>query len=105
MPVPEELVSNRWRIATAVVTLSSLGLGLLATSQAPPRLDNPSLPLVRSVPPQIDGSLVPEGSRPVDLLGNEVTPAIANYKLDPSGTLYEEHSPDTELPRLTNPKS
>jgi hypothetical protein len=42
---------------------------------------------------------------PVDLLGNEVTDAVATYKLDATGSLYETHSPQTELPRLGSPKS
>jgi hypothetical protein len=41
----------------------------------------------------------------VDLYGNEVTDAIATYSLDPAGSLYELHSPQTELPRLASPKS
>ena len=41
----------------------------------------------------------------VDLYGNEVTDAIATYSLDPGGSLYELHSPQTELPRLGSPKS
>jgi hypothetical protein len=41
----------------------------------------------------------------VDLYGNEVSDAIATYSLDPAGSLYELHSPQTELPRLGAPKS
>ena len=41
----------------------------------------------------------------VDLYGNEVSDAVAKYELDPSGSLYELHSPQTELPRLASPKS
>ena len=40
-----------------------------------------------------------------DLYGNEVTDAIATYAFDRSGSLYELHSPQTELPRLGIPKS
>jgi hypothetical protein len=40
-----------------------------------------------------------------DLYGNEINDAIATYTLDPSGSLYELHSPQTELPRLGIPKS
>lgn len=40
-----------------------------------------------------------------DLYGNEVTDAIATYTFDRSGSLYELHSPRTELPRLGIPKS
>jgi hypothetical protein len=39
-----------------------------------------------------------------DLYGNEVIEAVARYKLDDDGSLYEVHSPQTELPRLTSPK-
>jgi hypothetical protein len=42
---------------------------------------------------------------PVDLYGNEVTAAVAQYKLDGRGALYELHSPQTELPQLAPPKS
>lgn len=41
----------------------------------------------------------------MDLYGNEVTEAVAKYLLDSRGALYEEHSPQTEVPRLAGPKS
>jgi hypothetical protein len=41
----------------------------------------------------------------MDLYGNEVTDAIATYTFDQAGSLYELHSPQTELPRLGIPKS
>lgn len=44
-------------------------------------------------------------ARAVDLYGNEVDEAVAEYKLDAGGGLYETHSPQTELPRLGAPKS
>jgi hypothetical protein len=40
-----------------------------------------------------------------DLYGNEITDAVARYRLDAEGSLYEQHSPRTELPRLGPPKS
>lgn len=48
-----------------------------------------------------------EGGREnsVDFYGNDVTSAIATYKLDTSGSLYEEHSPRTALPRLAPPEA
>jgi hypothetical protein len=46
-----------------------------------------------------------EAETPVDLYGNEVTEAVAQYTMDPAGSLYEVHSPQTELPRLGSPKS
>jgi len=41
----------------------------------------------------------------VDLYGNEITDAVAQYELDSTGSLFELHSPQTELPRLPSPKS
>ena len=40
-----------------------------------------------------------------DLRGNEVSDAVATYKLDALGSLYEEHSPTTEIPKLGEPRS
>lgn len=40
-----------------------------------------------------------------DIFGNPVTSAVATYQLDAAGSLYELHSPQTELPRLAPPKS
>jgi len=40
-----------------------------------------------------------------DLRGNRVNDAVAKYKVDAAGGLYELHSPQTELPRLAPPKS
>ena len=37
--------------------------------------------------------------------GNEINDALATYTFDESGSLYELHSPQTELPRLGIPKS
>jgi hypothetical protein len=46
-----------------------------------------------------------DASDGVDLFGNEVSDAVARYKLDRGGSLYEVHSPRTELPRLSPPSS
>ena len=46
-----------------------------------------------------------EDDSDVDLYGNDVTEAVAKYKLDSDGSLYELHSPQTQLPRLGSPKS
>jgi len=40
-----------------------------------------------------------------DLYGNDVTAAVARYKLDAAGSLYEAHSPQTQLAKLGSPKS
>ena len=41
----------------------------------------------------------------LDLQGDEVSPALAAYGIDRDGNLFEVHSPQTELPRLPQPKS
>ena len=41
----------------------------------------------------------------IDLLGNDVNDAVARYRFDASGALYEVHSPQTEIPKLGAPKS
>ena len=46
-----------------------------------------------------------ESDGTIDLYGNDVTDAVAKYSLDATGSLYEVHSPQTELPRLGSPKS
>jgi len=46
-----------------------------------------------------------EGAGIPDLYGNEVSDAVARYKADGAGALYEVHSPQTEVPRLGSPKS
>jgi hypothetical protein len=52
-----------------------------------------------------DDAEAPDEPDAVDLYGNEITDAVAKYKLDASGMLYELHSPDTEVPRLKPPKT
>lgn len=43
-----------------------------------------------------------DGTR-TDLHGNRIQDAVATYRLDPAGSLYEIHSPQIELPRLKPP--
>jgi len=47
----------------------------------------------------------PNEDEVTDVLGNRVTPAVATYQFDAAGSLYELHSPQTQLPRLGSPKS
>lgn len=70
----------------------------------------PPLPAVYTATPAgidapADHRPADEESGAVDLYGNEVTDAIATYSIDPAGSLYELHSPQTELPRLGSPES
>ncbi len=56
------------------------------------------------VPASDEAVATPWHEVPPDLYGNEVRQAIAKYKVDPTGALYEEHSPETEVPKLAPPK-
>ena len=51
------------------------------------------------------GRALSEDDEDEDLLGNPVSPAVATYKFDATGSPYETHSPQTELPRLGSGKS
>lgn len=67
------------------------------TAQAPARVGE-----VLGVPPvETDDSSDPR----VDLLGNEVENAVADYRIDHGGAVYERHSPETAVPRLGSPTS
>jgi hypothetical protein len=37
----------------------------------------------------------------IDVYGNEIQDAVGDYRVDPRGDVYENHAPDTEVPRLT----
>ena len=39
----------------------------------------------------------------IDLFGNEVDDALADYRFDTGGDIYERHSPETAVPRLGSP--
>jgi hypothetical protein len=39
----------------------------------------------------------------LDLRGNEIARPVAGYRIDQHGSLYEVHSPQTEVPRLKSP--
>jgi hypothetical protein len=75
------------------VTLASIGWA------RKPVLPAPHAPQFRAVAPI---SLERQPRR--DLYGNEVNDAVATYKVNQRGALYEEHSPRTELPRLSSPR-
>ena len=40
----------------------------------------------------------------VDLNGNEVDPAVGDYRVDRRGDMYERHAPDTALIHLSAPE-
>jgi hypothetical protein len=85
----------------AVVTpqlVTSSQSTVLAATRTTPATDRVDLPLRE---PDERG----EEDNLRDFYGNDVTSAIAKYTFDATGSLYEVHSPQTELPRLASPKS
>ena len=96
------------RIAIGLTVTAALVIG--AAVRAPQSGTPPSgiQPVSTVFAPQ-GGSTAPgpsvdaEGQR--DLNGNDVTDAVATYRLGADGSLYEAHSPQTELPKLGPPKS
>ena len=59
----------------------------------------------RSTPAVVAASRDSANQGDVDSYGNEVTPAVAEYSLDPAGNPYELHAPQIELPHLAAPQS
>ena len=39
----------------------------------------------------------------IDRYGNEIEEAVGDYRIDPGGDVYESHSPDTAVTRLSVP--
>ena len=80
-------------------------------------LRSPAEPFIASTPPIASEELTSAPRRvqrpghgddedgATDFYGNEISDAVARYKLDAAGTLYETHSPQTDMPRLASPKS
>jgi hypothetical protein len=90
-------------IVVATVMPFVMGSAFLTSwlpSQTVPAMENP-LPAKTSQP----SSATDDDDADADVLGNPVSDAVAKYKFDATGSLYELHSPQTELPRLADPKS
>jgi len=69
-----------------------------------PEPQPPRAPVARVEPTPSD-DISEDADVLIDLYGNDVSPAVATYSFDALGSLYEEHSPQTELPRLGSPKT
>jgi hypothetical protein len=94
------------RIGLVVIVPTAL-VGAALTPQVKLPHVLPSRPMVamHDLPGTTDSTRQDPADNPVDLYGNEVTDAVAKYKLDAAGTLYELHSPQTEVPHLGSPKT
>jgi hypothetical protein len=105
------------RMAIGLIWLLSLvlGRGGWQPTVASPAATSSAEITAQSVQPTgtvIGGSLVegtdsaasedPEDPK-VDLFGNEVEEAIADYRIDVRGSVYERHSPETAVQKLGSP--
>ena len=59
-----------------------------------------AFPTLPPEPPAVEDEPVSE----YDLRGNEILRPVERYSIDHRGTLYELHSPQTEIPRLSPPE-
>jgi len=113
------MVDRRVRVALRVVWVALIPM-LIGYARVAPRLTTPQHQSI--VKPAQTGTLLPSSTGPlpqrhfvparerededeIDLYGNDVSDAVAKYKLDSDGSLYELHSPQTQLPRLGSPRS
>lgn len=104
---------TRTRLARWVVVLPLLSVcgvfapQLVTPSRSPALLATATTPASDQVDlfPDVPDARSDDDDGMADLYGNEVTSAVAKYSYDATGSLYELHSPQTELPRLGSPKS
>ena len=85
-----------------LLTASTVTPSQPAPSARPHRIAAPNDLDAREPAPDLDRQ---DSDGTVDLYGNEVSDAVAKYRIDTTGSLYELHSPRTELPKLRSPKT
>jgi hypothetical protein len=109
----------KWAVLVLVGAVAIVRFALLGAMSAslevtpPPLVAHYGVQLPRS--PSHDGTervpgpfLNPDGDREdagtvTDLEGDEVTSAVATYRIDRQGNLYELHAPHTEVAHLSSP--
>lgn len=103
-------LSTAWVIACLAVPPM---LADWLSPSGPPIVVPPRFRQVQPAPPVVSDpasqwrSRIPrpeDVSGQLDVYGNEITRPVATYRVDARGTLYEVHSPHTEVPRLPAPK-
>ena len=83
----------------ALIAVAGLAFGAGSLVTPPPVTSS------RSQLPVAEASRDSADEQDVDAYGNEVSDAVAEYSLDPTGALYEVHAPQVEIPKLGSPKS
>ena len=103
------------RMAIGVIWVVSFAAGREMWLTTPPspiaatsaEITAPAAPAAEAVAgePLVEADDPDEGPDPrFDLFGNEIEEAVADYRIDLRGGLYERHSPDTAVPRLGVPE-
>ncbi len=65
-----------------------------------------SIPLVEDATADEAASTAePYTQRQFDVYGNQIDEAVGDYRVDPRGDLYEQHSPDTAILKLGPPSA
>jgi hypothetical protein len=96
------------RVAMGVMWMCSLLLGRAVWSSSL-EVISPDIHTVASGVPVPDMELNGNRNRAAepapltDVHGNELSPAVAEYSVDNRGDLYELHSPETDVPNLSDP--
>jgi hypothetical protein len=90
-------------IAVIVVVFSLCAFFSLSAHTAPDATARHSTPVDAALKPSAEDGDDMRGT--VDLYGNDVSDAVARYRVDATGTPYEVHSPQTEIPKLGSPKT
>jgi len=102
---------NKVYAALAAIWLGCVGAGeAMWMTECSSSIDSTAAEITAQSPPTeggVTGAPSVEGhdsSTPrVDVLGNEIEDAIADYRVDLAGAVYERHSPETAVPRLGSP--
>ena len=64
-----------------------------------------SIPLVEDAAEEATSKANPYTQPQFDVYGNQIDEAVGDYRVDPRGDLYEQHSPDTALLKLAPPST
>ena len=103
------------RVTIGVIWIVSFVAGWQSWTPRPPlanaatsaEITAPAAPVAGAVAGEPQVETDDSGDAPdsrFDLFGNEIEEAVADYRIDLRGGLYERHSPDTAVPRLGSPK-
>ena len=100
-------------VATGMVLAAGSGwasgtrnAGLDGQAARRPAYDSSQAPVGEPAPRaafDLFSALEPAPESHLDVYGNEIEDAITDYRVDTQGAIYENHSPDTEVPRLGPP--